>query len=220
MENSERIKTNQYVIQEKGPQQQMFPQQQQNFKQVPVQQNINSSINQQQQQIYNTQQPYVLNQAYLYPQNYCQPVMINPVVNPIQPNYVVVNQAMPLPTIFVGYSPIIRLCPFCGVEVKTQVRESFNCLTCFIYCLCAVLIILSIFAICSNSSNCDCNCGNCDCCDCRCLCCHRCCRNCNCCYDAIHYCPNCGKVIGEYDSCKEKFGCSCCLCCNCKIYFL
>ena len=187
MENSERTKTCQYEIKEKNPEQQMFPNQIQNIQQVPIQQNIPININ---------QQPYATNAIYIYPQNRVQPV----IVSPINPNYVVVNQTNPLPTIHVGYAPVSRVCPFCGLMVKTEVEESFNCLTYTVYLLCTFFIIFAIFCggcNCSNDCSCNCN-GNC-----------RCCGNCNCCYDAIHYCPNCKRVIGEYDSCREKFGCRC-----------
>ena len=259
MESSERIKVNQYIAQEKGPQRQMVIQQNPNFQQVPSQQIFqqdvvqqNNDVNINQPQIYNNaQQTYALNQAYIYPQTYCQPVIVNPVVNPvpIQPNYVVVNQAVPLTTLSVGFSPLSRRCPFCGVKVVTKVVESFNCLTYTLYLLCCIILSLGILAGgCNGNCNCGCDCDccrcDCDCCECRkccyiccdrrrcCLygasccdecchcrdsrCCHNCCDcNCNCCYDAVHFCPNCGKVIGKYDSCRDKFGCCCCFCWDC-----
>ena len=183
MENSERTNTCQIKIEEKNPESQMFPNQTKNIQQVPIQQNVPIKVN---------QQPYANNAVYIYPQNGAQPA----IVGPINPNYIVVNQVSPMPTISVGRFPASRVCPFCGLNVKTEVEESFNCLTYTTYLLCSIFLFLAIcYGGCNCSGDCNCNCG--------------CCGNCNCCYDAIHYCPNCKRVIGEYDSCREKFGCKC-----------
>ena len=192
MENSERINVHQSNFDEKNPGQYMFSQQ--GILQIDSQQQINSSNLNQSPQLNDTQKSYEINQVYIYPQNYEKPVM----ANPMQPNYVVINQIKPLQHVFHGYYPVKRKCPFCGANIKTQVEKSFNCASFIMYLFCAVFLVLGTL-----NGNCTCSGGDCNC-DCNCTCC----KTCYCCYDAIHHCPNCKKVIGEYDSCKQKFGCN------------
>ena len=174
--------------------------------QITQQQEVPVNIQQgyiQPNQVNISQQPYPANQPITYQPIYNQAV----IVNPGQPN-LIINQGAPIiytPVEF-RYRPVKMVCPYCNNPIKSNVEQRLNFCTCFIICLCALLII---FALLSGNCNGDCGCRSSrnNCCCCCCCCCYQRPREeeeeeqcCQCCNDAIHTCPACGRVLGKHIS--------------------
>ena len=87
----------------------------------------------------------------------------NILVNQVKPTYLV-----SAPVKF-RRSPVSIVCPHCKVLVNTVVEETFNCLTCCLYCLTGCIIYPCI------------------------QCCNG--KEVGCC-DTKHKCPNCGTILG------------------------
>ena len=88
-------------------------------------------------------------------------------------NNILVNQVKPTYLISAPVkfrrSPVSIVCPHCKVLVNTVVEETFNCLTCCLYCLTGCIIYPCI------------------------QCCNG--KEVGCC-DTKHKCPNCGTILG------------------------
>jgi hypothetical protein len=91
----------------------------------------------------------------------------NILVNQVKPTYLV-----SAPVKF-RRSPVSIVCPHCKVLVNTDVEETFNCLTCCLYCLTGCIIYACI------------------------QCCNG--KEVGCC-DTKHKCPNCGTILGGVSS--------------------
>ena len=101
-----------------------------------------------------------------------------PVIHQQDPQPIIVNQQIPVvssiidPEIFKTTSIVIQ-CPFCQNVINTNVKKSFNCLSCAL-CWFSGIVFFALIQYCRSKSV---------------VCC-----------DAVHTCPRCGQKVGEYSS--------------------
>ena len=100
-------------------------------------------------------------------------------LQPQQPQPIIVNQPIVPQVIYVDTSklttsPCSMCCPFCKSQINTEVKKSWNVLSC-VLCLWAGLCCWAGLQFCRN-------------------------KQLNC-LDAEHFCPVCRSKIGDYSSC-------------------
>ena len=106
--------------------------------------------------------------------NYGRPVIQQQSLQPP----IIVNQQIPVvsslidPEIFKTTSVVIQ-CPFCQNVINTNVKKSFNCLSCAL-CFFSGILFFALIQYCRSKSVA--------------------------CCDAVHICPRCGQKVGEYSS--------------------
>ena len=145
-----------------------------------------SIININQENNINNNAAPIMQEAYLQQINsYAVPIMMNsqrqiinpiPIYNQMSPNIVYGNKK-DNDSSDVSSNGLDPPCPYCNSDAPNELKESFNCCTCFVYAICIPLVIVAACFSGCDGATCSCDCG------------------CKCCIDVDSYCKNCGKKI-------------------------